>query len=684
MATAQLATVIQRIRRLAGDQSDGDLLRAFLSANDPSAFEALMRRHGPMVLRVCQRALGNTHDAEDAFQATFLVLARQAHSIRKSESLASWLHGVGYRMATHARRAAARRHKHEMRVRPNQGCDVALSAAWQEIQTLLDEEIRGLPEILRVPFISCCLENKSCAETARELGVKEGTVGMRLSRARKVLQERLTRRGVSPAAVFAAVAVGGNSASAAVAAGVMASTLTAGLQVARGGALVDMVSPRIAALTERMLRTMSISKLKLATAALVFALGIGLAVSGWATAQPTPPSPPPPPAKAGQTLTTKDVLTSYKQNYARFETLRVSWALSHEKTPAWFKAQEAHVAHLEKVVTRPDLKPDVKDQLTRQLEIARYGLGDPSNKGKQFLVQDFWTDRQRFQVRTPWREFQPVTQPEDERFGFPDESPDKPALETTYKDICVLSFPGDMKKGFRVWEGRQKRGSHVAVIFIDFPNPNLFPFPPLGGDDKRWGGKWHAMETFFALPADQLTMTGAEMVDGRKTHVVTHTRVNKDANAFLANGKEYQGKLHRIELTRAWVDVPKGCLPVKIEWESYFVFNEDGKCYSTRSGPYQRLEVKSIEQVKNGGYYPAKGLLTRYGIVRKDDDPSFDDFLRGKGPKRPWVALEEDGWEAYLVQAGRKMEPSLFALELPKNTLYDDLLTKKSGSTSDD
>src|SRR5947209_15513804 len=139
MATAQLGTVVWHIRKLAavdknGEQTDGSLLRAFVSQNDQPAFEALLRRHGPMVLRVCLRTLGHIHDAEDAFQATFLVLARQAKSIRKPASLASWLHGVAYRMVMHAQRDAARRHKQETRAKQPRPCDPGLSAAWQELQ----------------------------------------------------------------------------------------------------------------------------------------------------------------------------------------------------------------------------------------------------------------------------------------------------------------------------------------------------------------------------------------------------------------------------------------------------------------------------------------------------------------------------------------------------------------------
>jgi RNA polymerase sigma factor (sigma-70 family) len=279
MVTAQLGAVLRHIRRLATDptdseQTDGALLRAFLGANDQTAFEALLRRHGPMVLRVCRRTLGNSHDAEDALQATFLVLARQARSIRKKESLGSWLHGVAYRMATHAKRGAARRHKHESRATPTAPPDPALTAAWKELQALLDEEIDRLPETLRAAFILCCLANQSHAEAARQLGVKEATVGMRLSRARKLLRERLNRRGVSLTAVLGAVALGTNAARAAVPASLVIPTAKAATFHAAGqAAAAGLVSTHVAALTEGMLKAMFTTKLKL-TVIVLLVLGL--------------------------------------------------------------------------------------------------------------------------------------------------------------------------------------------------------------------------------------------------------------------------------------------------------------------------------------------------------------------------------------------------------------------------
>ena len=127
------------------DRSDGDLLRAFADQGDQPAFAALTRRHGPMVLAVCRRVLHDLHDAEDAFQATFIVLARQAASLSKKGSLAGWLHRVAQRIALNARRAGTRRQHHERRSRIMSAPSPAYQAAWHEIQILLDEEIHACP-----------------------------------------------------------------------------------------------------------------------------------------------------------------------------------------------------------------------------------------------------------------------------------------------------------------------------------------------------------------------------------------------------------------------------------------------------------------------------------------------------------------------------------------------------------
>jgi RNA polymerase sigma factor (sigma-70 family) len=297
MASAKTKAVLRYIRTLApcrpdSQQTDGELVRTFLAGNDQPAFEAIVRRHGSLVLRICRRVLGNAADAEDAFQATFLFLAQQAGSIRKKDSLASWLHGVAYRMATNARRAASRRRKHEREAGSVLPPNPAWQAAWREVQSILDEELQGLPESYRGPLIRCCLEQKCCAEVARELGLEETAVRQRLSRGRKLLERRLARRGVSLATVLLAITGSECSAAAGPSAALLAATVKLAAQTALEQASArSLVSAKVVALVERESRAMFLPKLKaivliLVTVGVVGAGIRGLLTQGKVSAQP--------------------------------------------------------------------------------------------------------------------------------------------------------------------------------------------------------------------------------------------------------------------------------------------------------------------------------------------------------------------------------------------------------------
>src|SRR6266849_903286 len=162
MATAQLGTLLRHIHKLAAvhggrQRTDRQLLEDFTGRRDEAAFAALVARHGPMVLRVCRRVLNHEQDAEDAFQATFLVLARNTGSIRKREALAQWLHGVAYRTAMQAKRSAARRRNHQAQLR-TQAPRTESSPTWDDVQSVLDEEIQRLPGAFRAAFALCVLE----------------------------------------------------------------------------------------------------------------------------------------------------------------------------------------------------------------------------------------------------------------------------------------------------------------------------------------------------------------------------------------------------------------------------------------------------------------------------------------------------------------------------------------------
>ena len=193
MNAAQLEPLLRHVRRLVEtqatkDQSDAQLLERFASRRDEAAFAALMCRHGGLVWHVCRQVLHHEQDAEDAFQASFLLLALKAVSLRRGRGLGNWLYGVAYRVAMNARRKATTRQIHERRKAAATPPALGDAEAIHDLQALLHEEISRLPGKYRVTLVLCGLEGKSKSEAARELGWKEGTVSGRLARARKMLQ----------------------------------------------------------------------------------------------------------------------------------------------------------------------------------------------------------------------------------------------------------------------------------------------------------------------------------------------------------------------------------------------------------------------------------------------------------------------------------------------------------------
>ncbi len=274
MSCGQVSPVSRFLSRVAacegGDAPDRHLLERFAAARDPAAFAALVRRHGPMVLGVCRRVLGNLPDAEDAFQATFLVLVHKAGAIGRPEQLGNWLYGVAYRTAVKARGAAARRRGHERRAGGVTPADPAHEADQRELRAVLDEELAGLAEKYRAPVVLCYLEGLTTDEAARRLGCPRGTVLSRLARGRERLRRRLVRRGLA----LSAGAFAGGLAQGAVPAELAERTAETAARAAAGGAAAAGAVPvSVAALTKGVLRAMFLTKLKTAAAVLV-AVGV--------------------------------------------------------------------------------------------------------------------------------------------------------------------------------------------------------------------------------------------------------------------------------------------------------------------------------------------------------------------------------------------------------------------------
>jgi RNA polymerase sigma factor (sigma-70 family) len=310
MAHAAIHYVLQYLRRLPligqADLDDTQLLRRFVEDADEAAFTLLVRRHGPMVWGVCQRLLTCSQDAEDAFQATFLVLVRRARRLR-SGLLGPWLHEVAKRTALKLRATTARRQQRECAaVTEFSAEDPFLEKAWNELRPVLDEEVGRLPEKYRTPFVLCYLEGLTNEAAAEKLGCPKGTVLSRLSRGRELLRRRLTRRGVGLSAGVLTAALSENSASSAVPPLVIDTTIRSCLGVAAGGT-ATVLSAQVAALAEGVLHNMFLTQLKM-TAMLALTIGVlgsgvGLLAHDSASrSEPVPAAEVPNPPKADPVL----------------------------------------------------------------------------------------------------------------------------------------------------------------------------------------------------------------------------------------------------------------------------------------------------------------------------------------------------------------------------------------------
>jgi RNA polymerase sigma factor (sigma-70 family) len=295
VTNAPARTILQHIRDLVEVETtkgltDAQLLQRFAGGGEEPAFAALISRHGGLVWGVCRHILHREQDAEDAFQATFLVLARRPGSIRKTQSIGSWLYGVAYRVAMKAKTKMRKRQARESACVERSADRPAHDLAWRELQAILDEEVQRLPEKYRAPFVFCCLEGGTREAASRELGLSAGTLSSRIARARQTLQGRLLRRGVMLSAAMCAHAIWSQSA----AGGVPASLAVGTIQAACG----RHVSADVLALVEAVGGGSIFLKWS-AGAVLVLVLGLLSAAAAKWQAPPAVPAP-------AETLTVED------------------------------------------------------------------------------------------------------------------------------------------------------------------------------------------------------------------------------------------------------------------------------------------------------------------------------------------------------------------------------------------
>jgi RNA polymerase sigma factor (sigma-70 family) len=285
MLNSQMSEIVHHLRstvllREGLGLTDGQLLEDYINRREEAALAALVRRHGPMVWGVCRRGLRNYHDAEDAFQATFLVLVRKVASITSRELLGNWLYGVAYRTAWKARTTAARRRTRERQVLEMPDLKAQQDDNRHDLQRLLDEELSRLPDRYRIPIVLCDLGGMTRKEAAGQLGCPEGTVAGRLARARLMLAKRLARHGLAVSGGALAVVLSASVASASVPSALVSSTIKAATLFAAGPAAAGVTPVKVAALAEGVLKTM-LNNLQGTLVALVLVAGLLIAGSSY-------------------------------------------------------------------------------------------------------------------------------------------------------------------------------------------------------------------------------------------------------------------------------------------------------------------------------------------------------------------------------------------------------------------
>jgi RNA polymerase sigma factor (sigma-70 family) len=297
MAGRQMDAVVQHIRQLAegakaSSLTDQQLLQRFVQSKDEAAFASLVRRHGPMILSLCRRLLHHVQDAEDVFQATFLVLARKATAIRKQESVGSWLYGVAYRLALKTKTQTARCHKHPLNHRfafadrwrndkSSGEVDPLSEITWHEVCTALDEELARLPDRCRAPLVLCYLQGKTQDEAIQQLGWSKSSFRRRLEEGRTKLCLRLTRRGITLSAGLWAALLSDQlralTQPGSPAADLMQATVKAAIPFAAGEIASAGISPQVTLMAKKALKAVFVTKLKWIAVLGVLTAGLGLA-----------------------------------------------------------------------------------------------------------------------------------------------------------------------------------------------------------------------------------------------------------------------------------------------------------------------------------------------------------------------------------------------------------------------
>jgi RNA polymerase sigma factor (sigma-70 family) len=299
MSKRPLAAVVRRIQHIVGvptaATSDRQFLERYSQERSEEAFTNLVRRHGALVMGICRRILGNRADADDVFQATFLVLARKASSLSWHDSIGNWLYGVAYRLARRARADMLRRQERERRAADLPRPEPRSQADWAEMSAVLDDEMQRLPQKCRAVLVACYLEGLTRDEAARQLGWSLRTLDRRLKRGRELLRNRLIRRGITLSAGLLSANLAESSLCAAVPGYLLATASRAAVAYAAAPSLAADVPAKAAVLADELIRGLAAAKVKLLMAlllAVTVVAGVAtVAYRGWSGESEQGPAP---------------------------------------------------------------------------------------------------------------------------------------------------------------------------------------------------------------------------------------------------------------------------------------------------------------------------------------------------------------------------------------------------------
>lgn len=583
------------LRRELSTASDAQLLTRYLADREEIAFEAILRRHGAMVLGVCRRILDDEHEAEDAFQAVFLVLVRKAASIVPRERLGCWLHGVAQRTAQKARTARARWVARGRQAMTKPFASPDEDSAWRDLQPVLDEELSALAEKYRLAVILCDLEGKSRKEAAEQLGWKEGTLSGRLARGRRLLAARLTRRGIVLSAAALTARLTSEALAVAPSSALLASTGKAAAGIA-AGTMAGVAAP-VHALMQKVLQTMFIEKLKSLSLVLIPALlGIGV-VAGYAHVwggaepaaevaadrqKPADPAENRSPAKIGKLYVHRGLdLAVYDLRRDKFTDIP---ALDDEH-----KVRQRDGGTYQAASAR--LSPD-----GRFLAFGQSQGGSPPNE---------------IQIREVNREKEP-----------------RSLVRMPKKELSSWCWSPDGKQIlFSAWPGDDDQKYHPHVVEVATGKVREVKLPELKGEgEDRWGAWVHAWSPdglWLVFAKGRFFLVHPQTKDVRQvTHETTgflsgSCRFSPDGKkvVFIGGVKEKQYQLYVIDLllgkTKKLAELPR-------RWDFAACWSPDSRCIAFSSAEVDdNLKPKGISRIE---IYEADGKGGRQQVIEEKSE----------------------------------------------------------------